>query len=88
MLRWIGHWIVRGESPFFREGTNSGRALCDRIDLVNYGMMHRFQNMELSDWVFARRGLKTLNGMTWVLPPKYRCVFSGPEQRDWSRMAT
>ena len=38
-----------------------------RLDL---GMMHRFQNTELSDWSRAPRGLKILNGMTWILPPE------------------
>jgi alpha-galactosidase len=37
---------------------------------LDYGMMHRFQNTELSDWLRAPRGLKILNGMTWVLPPE------------------
>ncbi len=32
--------------------------------------MQRFQNTELSDWLRAPRGLKILNGMTWVLPPE------------------
>jgi hypothetical protein len=32
--------------------------------------MRRFQNTELSDWLRAPRGLKILNGMTWVLPPE------------------
>jgi alpha-galactosidase len=38
-----------------------------RLDL---GMMSRFQNTELSDWLRAPRGLKILNGMTWILPPE------------------
>ncbi len=38
-----------------------------RLDL---GIMHRFQNTELSDWLRAPRGLKILNGMTWILPPE------------------
>jgi len=38
-----------------------------RLDL---GMMGRFQNTELSDWLRAPRGLKILNGMTWILPPE------------------
>ncbi len=37
---------------------------------LDYGMMQRFQNTELSDWLRAPRGLKILNGMTWVLPPE------------------
>jgi alpha-galactosidase len=38
-----------------------------RLDL---GMMSHFQNTELSDWLRAPRGLKILNGMTWILPPE------------------
>ena len=38
-----------------------------RLDL---GIMHRFQDTELSDWLRAPRGLKILNGMTWILPPE------------------
>ena len=37
---------------------------------LDYGMLHRFHNTELSDWLRAPRGLKILNGMTWVLPPE------------------
>ena len=36
-----------------------------RLDL---GIMHQFQNTELSDWLRAPRGLKILNGMTWMCP--------------------
>jgi hypothetical protein len=45
-----------------------------RLDL---GIMHRFQNTELSDWLRAPRGLKILNGMTWILPPVLRNRSSG-----------
>jgi len=38
-----------------------------RLDL---GIMGRFQNTELSDWMRAPRGLKITNGMTWILPPE------------------
>ena len=38
-----------------------------RLDL---GIMGRFQNTELSDWMRAPRGLKISNGMTWILPPE------------------
>ncbi len=38
-----------------------------RLDL---GIMERFQNTELSDWLRAPRGLKILNGVTWILPPE------------------
>ena len=38
-----------------------------RLDL---GIMRRFDNTELSDWLRAPRGIKILNGMTWILPPE------------------
>jgi alpha-galactosidase len=38
-----------------------------RLDL---GIMRRFNNTEISDWMRAPRGLKILNGVTWVLPPE------------------
>jgi alpha-galactosidase len=37
---------------------------------LDWGMMQRFQNTELSDWLRAPRGLKILNGITWLLPPE------------------
>ena len=37
---------------------------------LDYGIMQRFHNTELSDWLRAPRGLKIMNGMTWVLPPE------------------
>jgi alpha-galactosidase len=38
-----------------------------RLDL---GIMQRFQNTELSDWMRAPRSFKIINGMTWILPPE------------------
>jgi len=38
-----------------------------RLDL---GIMRRFDNTELSDWLRLPRAAKILNGMTWVLPPE------------------
>ncbi len=38
-----------------------------RLDL---GMLHRFHNTELSDWMRGPRNVKILNGMTWILPPE------------------
>jgi len=38
-----------------------------RLDL---GIMRRFHNTELSDWMRGPRSLKILNGMTWILPPE------------------
>lgn len=37
---------------------------------LDWGMLHRFDNSELSDWMRLPRGIKVLNGMTWVLPPE------------------
>ena len=37
-----------------------------RLDL---GILHRFDNTELSDWMREPRGVKILNGMTWLLAP-------------------
>jgi alpha-galactosidase len=37
---------------------------------LDYGIMQRFQNTELSDWMRGPRQLKILNGVTWVLPPE------------------
>ncbi len=38
-----------------------------RLDL---GIMERFQDTEISDWMRAPRSLKIVNGMTWILPPE------------------
>ena len=38
-----------------------------RLDL---GILRRFHNTELSDWMRGPRNLKILNGMTWLLPPE------------------
>ncbi len=38
-----------------------------RLDL---GILRRFHNTELSDWMRGQRSLKILNGMTWILPPE------------------
>jgi alpha-galactosidase len=38
-----------------------------RLDL---GLLRRFHNSELSDWMRGPRNLKILNGMTWILPPE------------------
>ncbi len=38
-----------------------------RLDL---GILRRFHNTELSDWMRGPRNLKILNGMTWILPPE------------------
>jgi alpha-galactosidase len=37
---------------------------------LDYGILRRFHNTELSDWMRGPRNLKILNGMTWLLPPE------------------
>jgi alpha-galactosidase len=50
-----------------------------RLDL---GILRRFDNTELSDWLRAPRGVKILNGMTWVLPPEILLRTFGTESSD------
>jgi alpha-galactosidase len=50
-----------------------------RLDL---GILRRFHNTELSDWMRAPRGLKILNGMTWILPPEILLRTFGTEVGD------
>jgi alpha-galactosidase len=50
-----------------------------RLDL---GILHRFDNTELSDWMREPRGVKILNGMTWVLPPEILLRTFGTEVSD------
>lgn len=50
-----------------------------RLDL---GILHRFDNTELSDWMREPRGVKILNGMTWVLPPEILLRTFGTEVPD------
>jgi alpha-galactosidase len=49
---------------------------------LDYGIMQRFHNTELSDWLRAPRGLKILNGMTWVLPPEILLRTFGTESSE------
>jgi alpha-galactosidase len=49
---------------------------------LDYGILRRFQNTELSDWMRAPRGLKILNGMTWLLPPEILLRTFGTETDD------
>jgi alpha-galactosidase len=37
---------------------------------LDFGILRRFHNTELSDWLRAPRDLKIFNGMTWILPPE------------------
>lgn len=46
---------------------------------LDYGILQRFDNTELSDWSRAPRTLKILNGMTWVLPPEMILLTFGTE---------
>jgi alpha-galactosidase len=50
-----------------------------RLDL---GMLRRFHNTELSDWMRGPRNLKILNGMTWILPPEILLRTFGTEVGD------
>ena len=50
-----------------------------RLDL---GILRRFHNTELSDWMRGPRGLKILNGMTWILPPEILLRTFGTEVGD------
>jgi alpha-galactosidase len=50
-----------------------------RLDL---GILRRFHNTELSDWMRAPRSLKILNGMTWILPPELLLRTFGTEVGD------
>jgi alpha-galactosidase len=50
-----------------------------RLDL---GILHRFDNTELSDWMREPRGVKILNGMTWILPPEILLRTFGTEVPD------
>ena len=50
-----------------------------RLDL---GILRRFHNTELSDWMRGPRNLKILNGMTWILPPEILLRTFGTETGD------
>jgi len=50
-----------------------------RLDL---GVLRRFHNTELSDWMRGPRGMKVLNGMTWILPPEILLRTFGTEVGD------
>jgi alpha-galactosidase len=49
---------------------------------LDWGILRRFDNTELSDWMREPRGLKILNGMTWVLPPEILLRTFGTEVPD------
>jgi alpha-galactosidase len=50
-----------------------------RLDL---GILRRFHNTELSDWMRGPRSIKILNGMTWILPPEILLRTFGTEVSD------
>lgn len=52
-----------------------------RLDL---GILRRFHNTELSDWMRGPRNLKILNGMTWLLPPEILLRTFGTEVGEHS----
>jgi len=49
---------------------------------LDWGIMRRFDNTELSDWLRLPRAAKILNGMTWVLPPEILLRTFGTEVSD------
>jgi alpha-galactosidase len=49
---------------------------------LDWGILRRFDNTELSDWMREPRGVKILNGMTWVLPPEILLRSFGTEVSD------
>ncbi|MBS1850911.1 MAG: alpha-galactosidase [Acidobacteria bacterium] len=49
---------------------------------LDYGILRRFDTTELSDWMRGPRGLKVLNGMTWLLPPEILLRTFGTEVPD------
>jgi alpha-galactosidase len=49
---------------------------------LDWAILHHFDNTELSDWMRAPRGIKILNGMTWVLPPEILLRTFGTEVPD------
>jgi alpha-galactosidase len=49
---------------------------------LDWGILRRFDNTELSDWMRAPRGVKILNGMTWLLPPEILLRTFGTEVPD------
>ena len=42
---------------------------CDGGGRLDWAIMRRFDNTDLSDWLRLPRAVKILNGMTWVLAP-------------------
>ena len=51
---------------------------------LDWGILRRFDNTELSDWMREPRGVKILNGMTWILPPEILLRTFGTEVPDLS----
>jgi alpha-galactosidase len=49
---------------------------------LDYGILERFDTTELSDWMRSPRGVKILNGMTWLLPPEILLRTFGTEVPD------
>ncbi len=49
---------------------------------LDWGIMRRFDNTELSDWLRLPRAVKILNGMTFVLPPEILLRTFGTEVSD------
>src|SRR6202167_3816891 len=51
---------------------------------LDWGILRRFDKTELSDWMREPRGVKILNGMTWILPPEILLRTFGTEVPDLS----
>lgn len=49
---------------------------------LDFGILARFDTTELSDWMRSPRGVKILNGMTWLLPPEILLRTFGTEVSD------
>jgi len=49
---------------------------------LDYGIMRRFHNSEVSDWSRGPRALKIFNGMTWLFPPEILLRTFGTETGD------
>ena len=49
---------------------------------LDWGILRHFDNTELSDWMRGPRGVKILNGMTWILPPEILLRTFGTEVPD------
>jgi len=75
LYRIFDHLRKRFPNVIFQNCAGGG----GRLDL---GIMSRFHNTELTDWLRGPRDLKILNGMTWLLPPEILLLMFGTEFSD------